>query len=56
MKKNYAATKFLTFTPYLAAKKYAERVGFKCVTTLTNSILKGGRLLDQYVLELGEEN
>lgn len=45
------AKKFLALTPYIAAKKYAEKVGFKLVTVLTKSIQKNGELLDQYVLE-----
>ncbi len=49
--------KFLAITPYEAAKKYAERMGFKYVATLNNSIKKNGKLMDQYMLELnvGEE-
>ena len=54
MRKNYGAKKFLAFTPYVSAKKYAERIGFQYVTTLTSSIKKNGELLDQYLLELGE--
>ncbi len=52
MKKNCGVKKFLVFTPYISAKKYAEKVGFKNLTTLTSSIKKNGELLDQYLLEL----
>lgn len=52
MKKHFGATSFLAITPYEAAKKYAERAGFKYKTTLECSILKDGKLLDQYLLEL----
>lgn len=52
MKDQFGAAKFLAITPYKAAKDYAKRAGFKYVTTLEKSILKGGDLLDQYVLEL----
>lgn len=52
MKHNVEARKFLAFTPYKIAKKYAEKVGFKYVTTLTNSIKKNGEVLDQYMLEM----
>ena len=48
--------KFLAFTPYNAAKAYAERVGFKNIAVLKNSVKKGGQILNQYMLELdGEE-
>ena len=46
--------KFLAFTPYVTAKKYAERMGFKNIGILTASIQKNGILMDQYMLELGE--
>lgn len=48
--------KLLALTPYESAKKYAERIGFKYITTLTKSIKKNNVLLDQYLLELGEMN
>src|SRR3990167_1786816 len=34
MKDKYGATKFLAFTPYKVAKKYAEKLGFKYIHTL----------------------
>ena len=49
------AKKFLAITPYIAAKKYAERAGFVYVAMLTNSIKKNGKLMDQFMLELGEQ-
>lgn len=49
------AEKFLAITPYEAAKKYAERAGFTNVGILSSSIRKNGKLLNQYVLELGEQ-
>ena len=52
MSKHGSAKKLLAITPYLAAKKYAERIGFKQLTVLTNSIKKNGELMDQYLLEL----
>ncbi len=51
MRDKYDAKKFLVLTPYKAAKRYAERSGFEYVATLTNSIQKNGKLLDQYMLE-----
>ncbi len=54
MTNKYGAKKFLAFTPYRTARKYAENVGFKYVATLFKSIKKKGRMLDQYMLELGE--
>ncbi len=54
MKLQYGATKFLAITPYVAAKKYAERVGFENVAVLSNCIRKNGELMNQYILELGE--
>ncbi len=52
MRKNLGDIKFLAITPYISAKKYAERMGFKYLCTLTNSIKKNGVLLDQYMLEM----
>lgn len=52
VRNNYGARKFLAFTPYESAKKYAERIGFKQVHVLTKSVRKNGELLDQYVLEM----
>lgn len=53
----YGAKKFLAITPYTTAKKYAERMGFKYIMILTSSIIKNGKTLDQYMLEMnsGEE-
>ncbi len=53
MVKYFGAKKFLALTPYESAKKYAEKMGFKYVATLTSSIKKDGILMDQYILELG---
>ena len=55
MTQKYGAKKFLAITPYDAAKRYAERVGFKQIAVLNNSIRKNGVLLHQYLLELGEQ-
>lgn len=51
MRNNYGVKKLLAFTPYEAAKKYAEKLDFENVTIITNSIQKNGKLLDQYVME-----
>lgn len=53
MKHLSATNKFLAMTPYESAKKYAEKLGFKYITTLPKSIIKDGKLLDQYVLGEG---
>ena len=45
------AKKILAITPYIPAKKYAEKVGFIYSTILKRSIKKNGQLLDQYLLE-----
>lgn len=55
MRKHYGVKKFIAITPYLAAKKYAEKMGFTNVGVLSNSIRKNGVLLNQFLLELGEE-
>lgn len=55
MKKNYGATTLLAITPYTAAKNYAERMGMKQIAVLPKSIKKNGKLLDQYMLLLGED-
>ena len=55
MRDEMGAKKFIALTPYKSAKKYAERVGFKYLTTIKNSILKNGKLMNQYMLELGDE-
>jgi hypothetical protein len=52
MRETYGAKKFLVMTPYKAAKNYAKRVGFTYVTTLTKSIKKDGKLLDQNLIEM----
>ena len=52
MREVYGAKKFMAMTPYKNAKKYAEKIGFKHVHTLTKSIKKNGELLDQYILEM----
>lgn len=52
MKENCGAKKFLALTPYLSAKLYAEKVGFKQVAVLEESIQKNGKLMNQYVLEM----
>lgn len=52
MRERYGVKKFLAFTPYISAKHYAERVGFKYLTEITQSIQKNGKILDQYVLEM----
>ncbi len=57
MQKHCNASKILAITPYIAAKRYAEKVGFKDICVLKHSIKKNGTLMDQYMLELslGEE-
>lgn len=50
--KQHGATRFIALTPYENARKYAERVGFKYITTLLNSVKKDGKLLHQHMLEL----
>lgn len=52
MRDKYKARKALVLTPSLAAKKYAERIGFNYITTLESSIKKNGKLLPQYMLEM----
>ncbi len=47
------AKKILAITPYESAKRYAERVGFINVGVLSSSIRKNGKLLNQWLLELG---
>ena len=51
MRDAYGAKKLLAITPYEAARKYAERVGFKEIGVLKESARKNGKLLDQYILE-----
>lgn len=50
----FGAKKFLALSPYYSARKYAERMGMCCTGILRKSILKGGELMDQYILEMGE--
>lgn len=52
----YGAKKFLALTPYITAKKYAEKVGFKLIGTLEKSVQKNGELMDQYMLELDAQS
>lgn len=52
MRSKYGAKKFIVFTPYVPAKRYAEKIGFVYITTLSKSIKKNGTLMDQYMLEL----
>ena len=52
MSRKYGARKFLAITPYEAAKKYAERIGFKYLCTLKHSIKKDGKTLNQFLLEM----
>lgn len=52
MREQYGHVKGLAITPYRHAKEYAERIGFKQIGLLEKSIMKNGKLLDQYVLEL----
>lgn len=50
MKNIFKSVNFLIITPYVTAKKYAERVGFKYTGILPKSIKKDGELMDQYIL------
>ncbi len=52
MREHCGARKFLAITPYEAAKRYAEKVGFTNVGVLSSSIRKNGKLLNQYMLEM----
>lgn len=45
------AKNLLAFTPYKQAKRYAEKLGFKQLAITSKSILKNGKLMDQYILE-----
>lgn len=51
MEKQFGDVKLIGFTPYEAAKKFAEKIGFKQTAVLTKSIKKNGNLLDQYLME-----
>jgi hypothetical protein len=51
MKETFKAKKLLAITPYKNAVRYAENLGFSALGTLKNSIQKGGKLLNQYMLE-----
>lgn len=48
----HGITSLLAITPYLAAKKYAEKIGFTLKTIIPKSIQKNGEVLDQFLLEL----
>lgn len=50
MKERIKDVNFLVMTPYETAKKYAERMGFKFIGTMPNSIKKNGELMNQYIL------
>lgn len=50
MKERLKDVNFLVMTPYENAKKYAERMGFKLIGMLPNSIKKNGELMNQYIL------
>lgn len=52
MRTKYGAKKFLALTPYIQAKKYAEKIGFKYIHTLESSVQKNGKLMNQYMLEM----
>lgn len=52
MRTKYGAKKFLALTPYVTAKKYAEKIGFKTIGVLEQSIQKNNELMDQYMLEM----
>ena len=52
MREHCGAKKFLALTPYITAKKYAEKIGFKHVHTLNESVQKNGILMDQFMLEM----
>jgi hypothetical protein len=54
MKNNLRAEKFIALTPYITARKYAEKVGMKTTAILHKSIKKNGTLLDQYMLATEE--
>lgn len=51
MKEKYGTATFLALTPYKSAKQYAQKIGFKYIATLKQSVKKNGQLLDQYMLE-----
>ena len=50
MKKIFTDVNYLVITPYISAKKYAERLGFKYMGIMPNSIKKNGKLMDQHIL------
>lgn len=54
MKERIKDINFLVMTPYESAKKYAERMGFKLIGILPNSVKKDGELMNQYILS-GEQ-
>lgn len=51
LRKFKGAKKFLAVSPHIAAKKYAEKCGFKLMYKSEKSFLKNGNLIDQYFLE-----
>lgn len=50
MKERIKDINFLVMTPYETAKKYAERMGFKYIGVMPNSVKKNGELMNQYIL------
>lgn len=50
MKERIKDINFLVMTPYESAKKYAERMGFKLIGVMPNSVKKDGELMNQYIL------
>ncbi len=52
MKDNLSAKKFLVLTPSSAAANYAQRVGFKSVGILSNSVRYNNEIADQYMMEM----
>jgi RimJ/RimL family protein N-acetyltransferase len=50
MKERIKDVNFLVLTPYESARNYAERVGFKFIGVLPDSIKRNGKLMNQYVL------
>jgi RimJ/RimL family protein N-acetyltransferase len=56
MKDRLKNVNFLVMTPYVSAKKYAERMGFKYMGIMPNSIRKNGKTMDQYMLSGFPEN
>lgn len=50
MKERIKDINFLVMTPYESAKRYAERMGFKLIGVMPNSVKKDGELMNQYIL------